>query len=97
MEKSIINQIVETLGRSDGTFVMLPINGIVPTKERVNKRFTFIKANYLSVKMNGRIPTLYYYLSDGRGTCCWVCNNLKMNVLKHVLLFAKEYCKHKTH
>lgn len=87
----VINRIIESLKKSDGTFVMLPIKGIVPFDERTNKRFLFMVAKYISVEMISGIPTLFYY-DDESGVCGWRCNNLKMNVLNDVLSFAKEYC-----
>lgn len=92
----VINQIIESLKKNDGTFVMLPINGIVPVKERVNERFRFMVAQYISVRIEGNVPTLYY-LTDEKGDCGWVCRNLKMNVLNDVLSFAKEYSETKVY
>ena len=87
----VINQIIESLKKNDGTFVMLPIKGIVPFEERTNKRFRFVVAQYISVKEVSGVPTLFY-LDDESGVFGWICNNLKMNVLNNVLSFAKEYC-----
>ena len=92
----VINQIIESLKKNDGTFVMLPITGIVPVKERVNKRFRFIVAQYISVRIEGGVPTLYY-LNDESGVVGWLCRNLKMNVLNDVLSFAREYSKPKVY
>ena len=91
----VINQIIESLKNDDGTFIMLPINGIVPINERVNKRFRFMVAQYISVRIKNGVPTLYY-LDDESG-CGWVYRNLKMNVLNDILSFAKEYIKPKVY
>lgn len=91
----VINQIIENLKNDDGTFIMLPINGIVPINERVNKRFRFIVAQYISVRIENGVPTLYY-LDDESG-CGWFYRNLKMNVLNDILSFAKEYIKPKVY
>ena len=91
----VINQIIESLKNDDGTFIMLPINGIVPINERVNKRFRFMVAQYISVRIENGVPTLYY-LDDESG-CGWVYRNLKMNVLNDILSFAKEYIKPKVY
>ena len=74
----VINQIIESLKNDDGTFIMLPINGIVPINERVNKRFRFMVAQYISVRIENGVPTLYY-LDDESG-CGWFYRNLKMKV-----------------
>jgi len=87
----VINRIIESLKKNDGTFVMLPISGIVPFEERKSKRFRFMIAKYISVKVISGVPTLFY-LDDESGVCGWLCKNLKMNVLNDVLSFAKEYC-----